>query len=154
MRLSQKFLWFTLILVGCGSAPPPAPVAQAKPDPTQEQWYAPAAAELAALNRDAEKLLGEGKSDEAAAVVKKGQALESRLLAAPEPSLEAMQSSSDLDDLYGRLLMRTKQYGWARQVFQKNVIRWKNWKPQTPDTTRRLKTAVAAVAECDRLMTE
>ena len=91
---------------------------------------------------------------EAAAAVKKGQALEAKLLSAPEPTLAAMESSADLDDLYGRLLMRNKQYGWARQVFQKNVIRWKNWKPQTTESARRLKIAASAVAECDRLMTE
>lgn len=144
----------TVLFAGCGSVQPPTPVAQPRPDPAKEEWYAPAAAELAKMNRNAEKLLEEGKSEEAAAVVKKGQALESRLLSAPEPTLAAMESSSDLDDLYGRLLMRTKQYGWARQVFQKNVIRWKNWKPQTPETARRWKAATSAVAECDRLMTE
>jgi hypothetical protein len=143
-----------LLLTNCGAAPPPQPVAQPRPDPAKEQWYGPAASELAAINRDAEKLLDQGKFVEAAAAVKKGQPLQARLLSAPEPTLEAMESSADLDDLYGRLLMRNKQYGWARQVFQKNVIRWKTWKPQTTESARRLKIAASAVAECDRLMTE
>jgi hypothetical protein len=143
-----------VLFAGCGAAPPAQPVAQPRLDPTKEEWYGPAAAELATMNLNAEKLLADGKSDEAAAIVKKGQVLENRLLSASEPTLAAMESSSDLDDLYGRLLMRTKQYGWARQVFQKNVIRWKNWKPQTAETARRLKTAITSVAECDRLMTE
>ena len=35
-------------------------------------------------------------------------------------------------------------------LFQKNVTRWKTWKPQTPETERRLKEANADIAECDR----
>ena len=66
------------------------------------------------------------------------------------PTLPAIEAASDLDDLYGRMLLRNRQYGWARDFFQKNVIRWKTWKPQTPDTERRWKQAAAAVAECDR----
>ena len=82
------------------------------------------------------------------------QPLVSRLLSVPRPTLPAIEAASDLDDLYGRMLLRNRQYGWARDCFQKNVIRWKNWKPPTPDTERRWKQAVAAVAECDRRLAE
>ena len=41
------------------------------------------------------------------------------------------------------MLLRNRQYGWARGFFQKNVIRWKSWKPQTPDTERRWRQAAA-----------
>ena len=69
-------------------------------DPVTEEWYAPATAELAAMNRQAEGLLHDGKSDQAAAVITKGQALAARLLAAPRPTLGAMEAASDLDQLY------------------------------------------------------
>ena len=36
------------------------------------------------------------------------------------------------------------------RLFQKNLVRWKYWKPQTPDTAGRLKQAQDAIAECDR----
>jgi hypothetical protein len=48
------------------------------------------------------------------------------------------------------MLLRNGHTGWARSTFQKNVIRWKTWKPQTPETDRRRKAAEEAVAECDK----
>ncbi len=115
-----------------------------------EEWYGKAVAELAGLNRAAEKLYAAGKLDDAGTLVGKGQATEQRLLAAPRPTLAAMEASSDLDDLYGRILMANHNVGWARLVFQKNLVRWNNWKPSSQDTERRRKRAVAAIAECDR----
>src|ERR1035441_1397285 len=70
-----------------------------------------------------------------------GQPLSLRLLAAPRPTLAAMEAASDLDHLYAAMLLANKNYGWARLAFQKNVSRWKYWRPQTPDTARRLKAA-------------
>lgn len=106
------------------------------------------------MNRDAESLLQHGRFDQAAAIVTKEQPLQNRLLAVPRPTLAAMEAASDLDSLYGRMLLRNRHYGWARSVFQKNVVRWKNWKPETPETVHRLKIAVAAIAECDRNLQE
>jgi hypothetical protein len=63
-----------------------------------------------------------------------------------------MEAVSDLDDIYARMLLRNRHYEWARQSFRKNATRWKYWKPQTPDTARRLKTAQDGIAECDRGM--
>jgi hypothetical protein len=74
---------------------------------------------------------------------------QTRLLAAPQPALGAMEAVSDLDDLYARLLLSNHQGGWARMLFQKNLARWKNWKPQADDTMRRLRQAEAGIAECD-----
>ena len=48
------------------------------------------------------------------------------------------------------MLFSNKRYGWARLQFQKNVVRWKYWKPQTPETERRLQAAQAQIADCDR----
>jgi hypothetical protein len=135
-------------LAGCG--PPSRPVEQPKPDPTGEAWYGETIQELATMTRQAEALFQSGKFDAAGATVTKAQPLENRLLAAPRPTLPAMEAASDLDDLYGRMLLRNRQYGWARDFFQKNVVRWKAWKPQTPGTEGRWKQAVAQVAECDR----
>ena len=106
------------------------------------------------MNQQAQALLKAGKSDDAAGVISMAEPLENRLLAAPHPTLGAMEAAADRDDLYGRMLLANHNYGWARMTFQKNVIRWKNWKPQTGETARRLKLAQAATAECDRLMTQ
>ena len=148
MTKFPALLVLVLSLAAC--APPSRPVEQAKPEPTAEAWYPETIQKLAALNRDAETLFQSGKFDAASATVTKAQPLENRLLSVPRPTLPAMEAASDLDDLYGRMLLRNRQYGWARDFFQKNVIRWKTWKPQTADTERRWKQATAAVAECDR----
>lgn len=141
------FMLITL-LVACSPPPPLAPKAVA--DPVTESWYAPAISELAGMNRQAEKLLHAGKGDDAAAVITKAQPLAARLLTAPRPPLEAMEAAADLENLYAGMLLANKNYGWARLSYQKNVSRWKNWRPQTEDTLRRLKQAQAGIAECDR----
>jgi hypothetical protein len=63
-----------------------------------------------------------------------------------------MEAASDLDDLYGRMLLANRHYGWARMFFQKNAARWRTWTPATEDTERRRKVAEARIAECDRRM--
>ena len=143
-------LMFVVLLAGCARAPTPAPKVAA--DPVAETWYGPMTAELAAMNREAEGLLRDGKGDRAAAVITKGQALVSRLLAAPRPTLGAMEAASDLDQLYGGMLLGNRNYGWARLAFQKNVSRWTNWRPRTPEAARRLKLARDGIAQCDKRM--
>ena len=138
------------LLAACAPAPAPAP--KPPPDPVTEDWYGPVTAQLAAMNREAEGLLRDGKGDRAAAVITKGQALASRLLAAPRPTLGAMEAASDLDQMYADMLLGNQNYGWARLAYQKNASRWKNWRPQTPETARRLKLARDGIAECDRRM--
>lgn len=145
-------LFAALLFTSC--APAPAPVPKPKPNPTKEPWYAQSTEQLASLNRRAETLLQAGKFEEAGALVAEGQPIENRLLSAPRPTLAATEAASDLDNLYGRMLLHNRHYGWARMVFQKNVVRWKAWKPQTEDTARRLKIAEAAIAECDRRIAE
>jgi len=141
---------FAILLAACAPAPAPAP--KPPPDPVTEDWYAPATAQLATMNRQAEVLLREGKSDRAAAVITSAQSWAGRLLAAPDPTLGAMEAASDLDQMYAAMLLGNQNYGWARLFFQKNVSRWKNWRPQTVETARRLKLAQDGIAECDRRM--
>jgi hypothetical protein len=140
----------TVLLAAC--APAPAPVEPPKPDPAKAAWYGEVADQLAVLNRQAEGLLSSGKPDRAAAIITQGQPLVSRLLSAPQPTLAAMEAVSDLDDLYGGMLLANQHYGWARLLFQKNQSRWNYWRPQTPDTARRRKLAESHIAECDRLL--
>jgi hypothetical protein len=137
------------LLAGCG----PAPKAEApKVDPTTEAWYAKSTERLANMDRSAEQLFQAGRSDEAAAIVTSAEALQARLLAAPRPTLEAMEAIADLDRIYGKMLVSNGFFGEARMLFQKNITRWKVWKPQTPETERRLKEANSDIAECDRHM--
>lgn len=104
------------------------------------------------MGHQAEALLQNGKTDQAAAIISNGQPLLEHLLAAPRPTLAAMEAVSDFDQLYGRLLIGNGYVGSARLLFQKNVTRWKTWKPQTPETARRLQLARDSIAECDRHM--
>jgi hypothetical protein len=140
------------MLTAC--APSPEPVAPVQRDPTTERRYGETVAELVAMNREANEFFRKGKSDEAAALIEKGEPLSSRLLSVPQPTLAATEAASDLDQLYGQMLLSNKNYGWARLLFQKNVARWKHWMPQTPETASRLKQAESAIAECDRRISE
>ena len=135
-------------LTSCEQAPAPPR------DATKEPWYRDAVEQLTAMNREAARAFAGGKSDQAAALIEKGQPLVARLLAVPNPTLEAAVAASDLDDLYGRMLLSNRHYGWARLLFQKNLSRWKHWQPQTPETARLLKQAESAIAECDRHIVE
>lgn len=141
-----------MILTGCSSAP--GPVAKAKPDPATQDWYVQTVEQLKSMNGEAEAMLQRGKYDEAAAIITNGQPLQSKILAVPRPTLAATEAASDLDQMYGRMLLRNRHYGWARLLFQKNLARWKNWKPETADSERRLKMAVDGIAECDRHLAE
>jgi len=137
------------ILTGCAKTP--APVAETPPpDPTTESWYPETVAEITALHRDALRLYRSGRPEEASGLILKGQPLLNRVLQVPKPTLAAVEAASDMDDLYGRMLLANKHPVWARQMFQKNAARWKNWQPQTAETAQRLKVAQDAIAECDR----
>jgi hypothetical protein len=135
-------------LTGCGSAPAPSG------DAAEPAWYGQTVDQLTDLNREAERSFQDGKSDQAATAIEKGEPLVSRLLSVPKPSLAAVEAASDLDDLYGRMLLSNRHYAWAITLFEKNRARWKTWTPQTPETARRLKQAETQIAECDRRMAE
>lgn len=90
-----------------------------------------------------------GRRQEAAALVTEGQPLAKELLSVSRPNLAAMEAVSDLDQIYGDLLLANRHTLYARQLFQRNVARWKHWKPQTEDTLRRLREAEDSIARCD-----
>lgn len=123
-------------------------------DATKEPWYRHTVEQLTTMNREADSAFAAGKSDQAAALIERGQPLVARLLSVPNPTLDAAIAASSQDDLYGRMLLSNRHYGWARLQFQKNLSRWKHWQPQTPETARLLKQAESAIAECDRHIEE
>ncbi|HLY07563.1 MAG TPA: hypothetical protein VKR31_17585 [Rhizomicrobium sp.] len=132
------------LLAGCGAGHPAASNA------TDQPWYAQTVEQVAGMNRDADRLFQSGKGDQAAALIEKAQPLVKRLLDVPHPTLGASEAASDLDDLYGRMLLSNRHYGWARLLFQKNLSRWKHYQPSTPETERRVKLAADEIEECDR----
>jgi hypothetical protein len=134
-----------LVLVGCASR-----ADSSKRDATSDAWYGSAVTQLVEIDRSAGELFRQGRSDEAAALIQKGQPLMNRLLSVPRPSLAATEAASDLDELYGQMLLANRHYGWARLLFQKNLSRWTNWRPTTPETDRRFRQAADEIAECDR----
>lgn len=133
-----------LFLAGCTPAPPPST------DATLPPWYAPTLAQLQDLNHRAETAYTDGKSGDAASIIKEAQSLAARVLSVHRPTLEAAEAAADVDDLYGRMLLANQNYGWAQMFFQKNRSRWKNWMPQTPETERRFKLAESEIAECQK----
>jgi hypothetical protein len=150
MNRALPVLMGAALLAACG---PAAPAAKApKADPTTEVWYAQSTEKLTNMDRAAEQYFQAGRSQEAAAIVTSAQSLQSRLLAAPRPTLAAMEAIADLDRVYGKMLVSNGYFGEARLLFQKNITRWKTWKPPTPETERRLREANSDIAECDKHM--
>jgi hypothetical protein len=146
------FIAVAAIFAGCSPAPPPKQVVQV--DATQEAWYGEAVQRLAEMNRQAQTLFQHGKSDQAAAIITAAEPWVKRVVSVPRPTLQALEAASDRDELYGRMLLANGNYGWARIMFQTNLARWRSWRPQTPETARRLKVTEAAIAECDRRLAE
>jgi hypothetical protein len=141
-----RFLILILLFVtGCSS-----PTVPAVRDLTKEPWYGEVTTQLTDLNRSAGEAFKHGQADKAAKLIQQGEPLAKRLMEASHPTLGAVEGASDLDDIYGRMLLSNRHYGWARLMFQKNLARWKNWTPATEESARRLKQAMDAIAECDR----
>lgn len=138
----------TLLLAACDRSIAPSA------DPTRESWYADTTRDLAALDRQAEAAFAAGKDDDAAALIEKAQPLEKKLVTVAHPTLEAAEAASDLDDLYGRMLLKNRHYGWARLMFQKNVARWRHWSPETAESQARFKKAAAQLDQVDQEMSK
>jgi len=148
MRLAAIAVISILVLAGCGEPSAPAP----EHDVTTDAWYGQTLKQLTEMNRTAKQDFEGGKPDEASALIEKGEPMATQLLAVPRPTLAAMVAAHDVDFLYGRMLLSNRHYEWARLMFQKCAARWKYWKPETPDTLRRMAEANAAIDECDRGM--
>jgi hypothetical protein len=136
-----------LLLASCSRSP-----LRPDTDPTREPWYGEAVQQLNELNREAERSMATGKSDAASAAILRGLPLEERLLSPVHPTLAATEAASDLDRLYGRMLLANRHFGWARLMFQKNLGRWRTWRPATDESHRRLQEAKDDIAACDRAM--
>src|SRR4051812_21936750 len=142
-----------VFLASCSSTTGPTPPA-AQATASTEPWYGETLEQLKSLSRDAETLVRKGEADKAAEVITKGQPLITRLLSVRQPTVAALEAASDLDELYGQMLLSNRHYGWARLQFQKNLARWKYQQPQTAEASRRIKLAQAGIAECDRHLGE
>lgn len=127
-------------------------VASPLTDPTRQPEYLAAIDRLAALNTEARAHFAAGRRSEAAALVTEGQPLAKELLAVSRLSLAAMEAVADRDQLYADLLFANQHFAHARQMYQRNVARWKHWLPQTDHTRQRLEEAQSAIAKCDRAL--
>src|SRR5438045_2107570 len=89
-----------LCIIPCGPAPHDPPHAERV---STTPWYNESLEQLIQLNQEAQTLLRQGKTDQTAALITKGQTLMTRLLSVQQPTLPAVQASSDLDEMYGRM---------------------------------------------------
>src|SRR5512140_2047791 len=99
---------FAVFLTGCSSAP------EVPRDPTKEAGYGATVEQLIPLVREAEAAFANHKPDEAAKLIEKAEPLAKQVVSVPHPTLAAAQAASDLDDLYGRMLLSNRHYGYAR----------------------------------------
>jgi hypothetical protein len=88
-------------LTACAS--PPGETAKA--DPTKEAGYDQTLQQLIALNREAEKDFISGKKEEAGKLVVDGEALASRLLVVPEPTVAGAGAGARVYDILGRKMV-------------------------------------------------
>jgi len=137
---------FLAILSGCCGGEPPA--AAPPPDETKEPWYSETVARVTDATKQATDAFEHGKPDDASSLILQAEPQANQLLTVLHPTLEATIAAADLDALYARMLFSNRHYEWAQFLYQKNVARWKYWKPQTPDSERRLAEAEAQVQEC------
>src|SRR6185312_5542618 len=118
------------------------------PDETKEPWYAETVARVTDATKQATDAFEHGKPDDASSLILQAEPQANQLLTVLHPTLEATIAAADLDALYARMLYSNRHYEWAQFLYQKNVARWKYWKPATPETDRRLKEAQAQVEDC------
>jgi len=137
-----------VMLTGCGGGT--TSQKSAAPSESEQPWYREQTQQLAKLVSEANEAFAAKKQDDAAALIKEAEPIATKLLAVRQPSLTALEAASDLDDLYGRMLLANKNFGWARMMFQKNQARWRHYEPVTPDVTARRKQAEERIAACDR----
>lgn len=153
-RFPVALRWFLLaiisVAVSCSSPQnTKSSISNPATDPTRLPDYLATIEQLTTLNAAASGHMLAGRRQEAAALVTEGQPLAKELLSVSRPNLAAMEAVSDLDQIYGDLLLANRHTLYARQLFQRNVARWKHWKPQTEDTLRRLREAEDSIARCD-----
>ena len=135
-----------LSLVACAPPPPkPAPKAGEKPE-----GYDAAVRRLADMVNVGNQFFANGRPDDASRVISDGLLMQNQILSVPQLDLAGTVAVSDLDDLYGRMLLASRHYGDARLLFQKNLARWRMWKPQNEESAKQLKHAQDQIAECDK----
>lgn len=152
--MAVRRIWMGLMLavslwVSCAAPNKQAPPAA---DPLQSPEYRATLEQVQTLNQRAQEHWQKGERDPAAQLLKQAQPLVQRLLESRRPPLAAFEAASDFDQLYANMLMSNRHFPWARQMFMTDVVRWRNWKPETEDTVRRRKVAEAGVAACDKAM--
>lgn len=104
------------------------------------------------LNRAGRLFFEAGNMEAAGACVQRAKPIVALLLQLPEPALYTLHLAADYDNLYGDMLFRNRHWGNAREFFQNNVMRFRNWNPPNDYTKQRLDEARRKVAECEKKM--
>lgn len=139
-----------LLFALCACTPSDVPVLAPPADPMQKASYREALDQLRHWNAEALAHWQKGEKPLAAAALKQAQPLTKQLLDARRPPREVFEAVSDFDQLYAAVLLSNGHTAWARQIYMTNVVRWRNWKPETEDTRRRRREAELGVAEADK----
>jgi tetratricopeptide (TPR) repeat protein len=107
---------------------------------------------LAKLNRAGRLFFEAGDRDSAGKCIQKATPQVNAILQVPQPSLLAYHLAADHDELYGDMLFGNRHWGDARNLYQNNVMRFKNWNPPNDYTRKRLELARKKVLDCEKKM--
>lgn len=117
-----------------------------------DSTFAVRAAVISRLNRAGRLFLDAGDRKSAGECVTRAAPQVMQILKAVRPSLYAFHLAADHDELYGDMLFGNRHWGDARDMYQKNAIRFKNWDPASDYSRKRLAQAQAKVAACENKM--
>ncbi len=117
-----------------------------------DSTFAVRAIVISKLNRAGRLFLDAGDRNAAGECVTRALPQVTTILKTVRPSLYAFHLAADHDELYGDMLFGNRHWGEARNLYQNNVVRFKNWDPPNDYTRKRLAQAQEKVKACEKKM--
>lgn len=117
-----------------------------------DSTFAVRAIVISKLNRAGRLFLDAGDRNAAGECVTRALPQVTTIMKTVRPSLYAFHLAADHDDLYGDMLFGNRHWGEARNLYQNNLVRFKNWDPPNDYTRQRLAQAQEKVKACEKKM--
>jgi hypothetical protein len=118
--------------------------------PQKPKGPRPVMARLETIHTAQRGLLATGDLDGASTCVKLSTDLAAQLIAMPRPSLLVLHHVADSDELWAEFLMALRHWAHARNLHQKNALRFSKWQPSSEYTRRRARHSSEQTAVCEK----